>query len=205
MSIEQTSQLILLILNSVLMTLLSSILLGGAWLRQNALMQQLSKTRSHYRQLTRAVSGSATDPSAHTPSQTPSQTPADLKQVRARRAQLSCQYQWSRIGMLILHTTLLTFSVSLFALALRSLLAFDSLISTALFLFTVGAAGLLVGTGCILIDFAKGNSSHDSLGQTFGRLLKQLNQQWKRRSLQLGVQAAKPLAKGTDTLVGRGE
>ena len=139
MSIEQTSQLILLILNSVLMTLLSSILLGGAWLRQNALMQQLSKTRSHYRQLTRAVSGS------------------------------------------------------------------DSLISTALFLFTVGAAGLLVGTGCILIDFAKGNSSHDSLGQTFGRLLKQLNQQWKRRSLQLGVQAAKPLAKGTDTLVGRGE
>ncbi len=183
MSIEQTDQLILLILNSVLMTLLSSILLGGAWLRQNALLQQLHRTRSHYRKLTRKLSCPEVATTALQLSATIGSHPAELKQVRDRKAQLVCQYQWSRAGMLVLHTTLLAFSISLFALALRSLLAFDPLISVALFLFTVGAAGLLTGTGCVLIDFAKGNSSTDSLGQTLGRFIQQLAHSWRGRGV----------------------
>lgn len=84
--------------------------------------------------------------------------------------------------MLMLHMALLIFSVSLFALALRALLNFDGLISTALFLFTVGAAGLLSGTGCILIDLSQGNSQQDSLGQTLGKILAYTLQQWSLRT-----------------------
>jgi len=189
MSIEQTNQLILLILNSTLMTLLSSILLGGAWLRQNALSHQLGRVRSHYRKLTRTTPTVPTTKQAEhsaTGTHTAELHTAELKQTRDRRQQLSEQYHWSRISMLMLHTTLLIFSVSLLALALRSILAFDSLISTALFLFTLGAAGLLTGTGCILVDFAKGNTSEDSLGQTFASILNQLSRQWKRNSSKLG-------------------
>lgn len=177
MSIEQTNQLILLILNSVLMTLLSSLLLGGAWLRQNALLRQLNQTRAHYRKITRSPAiALATEQALH-PSANIQAT--ELKYVRDRRAHINEQYQWSRIGTLVLHATLLIFSVSLFALALRALLAFDSLISTALFLFTVGAASLLIGIGCILVDFAKGNTDDDSLGQALSKTLRQLGQQWK--------------------------
>ena len=198
MSIEQTNQLILLLLNSVLMTLLSSLLLGGAWLRQNALLQQLHKTRwqrpyegrSHYRKLAHPSASSALPEQLTNPitSSHPSELQqSELKQLRDRRQQLSEQYQWSRIGMLMLNTTLLVFSVSLFALALRSLLNFDSLISAALFLFAIGAAGLLIGTGCILIDFAKGNTHNDSLGHTLANILQQLSHQWQRSSLKLAA------------------
>ncbi len=75
--------------------------------------------------------------------------------------------------MLTLHIALLIFGISLFALALRSLLSFDGLISTALFLFTLGSAGLLAGAGCILIDLVQGNSGGDSLGQSLGKVIVQ--------------------------------
>ncbi len=83
--------------------------------------------------------------------------------------------------MLTLHVALLIFGVSLFALALRSLLSFDGLISTALFLFTLGSAGLLAGTGCILIDLVQGNSGGDSLGQSLGKVITQLARGWQHR------------------------
>jgi hypothetical protein len=154
MSIEQTNQLILLILNSVLMMLLSASLLGGAWLRQNMLSQQLQQIRLSYRLMTQDSGLSQAN------------LQAKLKKNRSDRQRLSQQYRWSHIGMLTLHMALLVFSVSLFALALRSLLSFDGLISTALFLFTLGAAGLLAGVGCILVDLWQGNGSLDSLGDS---------------------------------------
>jgi hypothetical protein len=156
MSIEQTNQLISLILNSVLMMMLSAALLGGAWLRQNMLSQQLQQIRRRYR---------ATTQGAELLTQASSQASlqAKLKKIRSDRQRLSQQYRWSHIGMLTLHIVLLVFSVSLFALALRSLLSFDSLISTALVLFTLGAAGLLAGTGCILVDLWQGNGNSDAL------------------------------------------
>lgn len=83
--------------------------------------------------------------------------------------------------MLMMHLVLLVFSVSLLALALRSLLSFDSLISTALVLFTIGTAGLLAGTGCILIDLMQGNSGGDSLGHSIGKAMTQIKHQWKKR------------------------
>jgi len=192
MSIEQTNQLILLILNSVLMALLSSILLGGTWLRQNALLKQLNQVRSHYRHLTHATETNLSNQLLEA---------SELKQVREHRQRLSYQYQWSRVGLLMLHIAVLVFCVSLLALALRSLLAFDALISTALFLFTLGAIGLLTGTGCILVDFAQGNSNGDSLGRAFGQIMQQIARQWShhRASRKLGLGAHAATAKVTST------
>ncbi len=179
MSIEQTNQLILLILNSVLTTLLSAALLGGAWLRQNMLAQQLGQVRRHYQEMTHSsATAAAVAPLAELDKD---QRRAHLKRVRDQRQRLSNQYFWSHIGTLILHMALLVFSVSLFALALRSLLSFDGLISTALVLFTLGTAGLLAGSGCILIDLVQGNSSGDSLGQSLGKVMTQLARWWQRR------------------------
>lgn len=178
MSIEQTDQLILLIMNSALMTLLSSGLLGGIWLRQHSLLQQLSEVRSHYHQLTRQ------DATAHPdhPINQPAGTHA-LKQLRAKRARLQQQYQWSRVGTTMMHGAVLVFSISLFVLALRSLLNFNHLIPAALCLFTLGAAGVLAGISCVLVDFASDRSSGYSLGQTFAQLFQQLGQQWQRKHI----------------------
>ncbi len=177
MSIEQTNQLILLILNSVLMTLLSAALLGGAWLRQNTLSAQLQQVCRRYYQIThRPHPAEAYQGNSHKDS-----LKADLKRMRDQRQRLSNQYIWSHIGMLTLHVVMLIFGVSLFALALRSLLRFDSLISTALFLFALGSAGLLAGTGCILIDLVQGNNGGDSLGHSLAKVMKQLARWWRQR------------------------
>jgi hypothetical protein len=186
MSIEQTNQLILLILNSVLMALLSAVLLGGAWLRQNTLSLQLHRVRSRYRQVMKSsgmVSNSMASGSIEATGETssPSESPkntlrADLRRIRDQRQRLNNQYLWSRTGMLILHLALLIFGLSLFALALRSLLSLDGLIAAALVLFTVGAAGLLTGTGCILIDLVQGNSEDESLGHSLAKAMVQVGQ-----------------------------
>ncbi len=179
MSIEQTNQLILLILNSVLMTLLSAAMLGGAWLRQNTLAQQLQQAKSRYHQLTRTSDitiGQLSDLGVEVHKR---HLKADLKKVRDRRQQLSNQYLWSHVGMLTLHGVLLLFGVSLFALALRSILSVDGLIAAALILFTLGSAGLLAGMGCIFVDLVQGNSGGDSLGHSVGKAIAQIAHQWK--------------------------
>ncbi|MFK8184618.1 MAG: hypothetical protein AB8B99_14700 [Phormidesmis sp.] len=182
MSIEQSNQLILLILNSVLMTLLSAALLGGAWLRQNALSQQLHHIRAQYQQITTPLDMRSNADSKH-------HVQADLKRLRGDRHRISNQYIWSRLGMVTLHTVLLTFGVSLFTLALRSLISFDSLISVALVLFTIGSGGLLAGTGCLLIDIAQGDRQSDhqsaSLGQALGRAIAQIGRGWPRTKTKL--------------------
>ncbi|MGB3293454.1 MAG: hypothetical protein WBB01_10745 [Phormidesmis sp.] len=177
MSIEQTNQLILLILNSVLMTLLSAALLGGAWLRQNTLSVQLQQVCRRYYQITHRPQAAE----SYQGNSNKDSLKADLKRMRDQRHRLSNQYTWSHIGMLTLHVVVLIFGVSLFALALRSLLRFDSLISTALFLFALGSAGLLAGTGCILIDLVQGNNDGDSLGHSLAKVMKQIARWWRQR------------------------
>lgn len=131
------------------------------------LSQQLQQIRLSYRLMTQGSELSQ----------------AKLKRIRSDRQRLLQQYRWSHIGMLTLHMVLLVFSVSLFALALRSLLSFDGLISTALFLFTLGAAGLLAGAGCILVDLWQGDGSRDSLDKTLGHSLAKL---FPKRIAQIG-------------------
>ena len=190
MSIEQTNQLILLILNSVLMTLLSAALLGGAWLRQDTLSAQLQQVCQRYYQVTRQPQASDAYRSSDKDS-----LKADLKRMRDQRQRLSNQYIWSHIGMLTLHVVVLIFGVSLFALALRSLLLFDGLISTALFLFTLGSAGLLIGTGCVLVDLVQGNTNGDSLGHSLAKVIAQLVRWQQRQKVSLPWVAARKVSR----------
>jgi hypothetical protein len=207
MSIEQTNQLILLILNSALMMLLSAALLGGAWLRQNMLAQQLHQIRGRYRAMmqnhethsndmrsremgSREMSGEMSSSDRGSVVNVIDEVKRTslqvaLKQIRCDRQRLSHQYRWSHIGMLTLHMVLLVFSVSLLALALRSLLSFDGLISTALFLFTLGAAGLLAGAGCILVDLWQGNGSSDPVGRSRGHSMEQVSKSFAKRITQI--------------------
>jgi len=172
MNVEQSSQLIMLILNSVLMMFLSAALLGGAWLRQHSLAQQLVQSRAYYQPNPTDGKNSA----GSKPLQ------SDLRRLRRDRLRLTHQHLWSRLATLILNAVLLIFGVSLFALALRSLLTFDSLISLSLILFTLGSAGLLAGTGCLLIDVAQGDSRTDSITQLIGSAIAQISSQQKRLS-----------------------
>lgn len=76
--------------------------------------------------------------------------------------------------MLMLHAALIVFGVSLLALSLRSLFNFDGLIVLSLVLFAIGSFGLIAGSGCILMDLAKGNSQNDSLGRMLGQLIQRM-------------------------------
>jgi len=150
MSIEQTNQLLLLILNSTLMAMLSAGLLGGAGLRLRSLSGQVNRVQRRYQQMMHHLEQD--DISVDRARLT-----VALKKNRGDRQRLSNQYLWSRLGMLLFHGALLVFGMSLLALALRSLLSFDKLVSIALVLFTLGAAGLLTGIGCTLRDFVQGS------------------------------------------------
>ncbi|MBE9063986.1 hypothetical protein [cf. Phormidesmis sp. LEGE 11477] len=179
MSIEQTNQLILLILNSALMMLLSAGLLGGAWLRQNTLLQQMHRVKSRYQRLTHSpnkldITSDLTKLDPAKADSLKADIKADLKRVREYRLQLNHQYQWSHIGMLMLHAALIVFGISLLCLSLRSLFNVNSLIVASLILFTLGSIGLIAGSGCILVDLSKGNSQNDSLGRLLGQLIRQI-------------------------------
>lgn len=178
MSIEQTQQLILLILNTVLVALLTAVLLGVAWLRQHWLLCRLKQMRSHHRQLT------------HAKRKITQVEAAELRKTRKYRQQIAFQYHWIRMGLASLHVAVLFFGISLLALSLRSLAAFDSLIVAALFLFNLGVASLLIGVSCLLVDLAQGNAWDEPIGYTFSQVMQQLTRQWSvqklRRTVQLG-------------------
>ncbi|MBE9076850.1 hypothetical protein IQ241_05995 [Romeria aff. gracilis LEGE 07310] len=158
MSIEQTNQLILLILNAILMVLLSALLLGGAWTRQQALAIELKRLRR--RQLSRSQSLDKSLPG--------------LKQTRQQRQQLVQRYRWTHGGMVMLHCVLLLFTASLLALALRTLFPINGLIPLSLGLFALGTVGLLLGAGCVLVDLAQGSALGESLGASLSRAVGRL-------------------------------
>ncbi|EDX84461.1 hypothetical protein S7335_2158 [Synechococcus sp. PCC 7335] len=178
MSIEQTNQLILLILNSALMMLLSAGLLCGAWLRQDMLLQQIRQAKSRYQRLTRSSGELDTTSNLIEADRLKSDSfradiKTNIKRLRNHRQQLKYQYEWSRVGMLVLHAALIVFGISLLCLSLRSLFDIDRLIIISLVLFTLGSAGLIAGSGCTLMTLSKGDRKHNASGRLLGQLMVQ--------------------------------
>lgn len=179
MSIEQTNQLILLILNSVLMMLLSAGLLCGAWLRQDMLLQQMRRAKSRYQRLTRS-SGKLDTTSTLIQAESlkakslKTDIKTNIKRLRNHCQQLKHQYQWSHAGMLVLHAALIVFGLSLLSLSLRSLFDIDRLIVISLVLFTLGSVGLIAGSSCTLMTLSKGDREHHSSGRLLGQLMVQI-------------------------------
>ena len=152
MSVHQTSQLIQLILNSALMITVCVGLLGGLWLRHGAIANQLRSHKSQLLKLSNPSTGS---------------DPEQLTQLRQDRYHLQRRYHLIHSSTLVIHYALLVFIASLFILALRTLVNLSWLIPMALFLFIVGAGGVLVSVSLALLEIHQGSqASVRRLGRT---------------------------------------
>ncbi len=148
MSVEQTTQLIQLILNSVLMSVACALLLGGLTAHHAAIAHQLQLltqrgldgTDSRWR------SESALDLSGN-----PSGNPSGNLRRQLQLAQY--RYRLSRYSVLSAYYALLFAIISCFALTIRGMLDWNWLIPFALALFVLGVSTLLVAVGLTLIDF----------------------------------------------------
>lgn len=137
LTVEQTTQLIQLILNSALMMAIALAWWGVVWLRHGAIATQL---QAHQRRLAylRQAEPEAMDQMGH------------LRQVRL---QIQARYRVTRHSAFIMHGVLLVLVGSVFSLALRTLLGLNGLIPVALILFVLGIGGLLLSVALALLEF----------------------------------------------------
>ncbi|EKQ68259.1 Protein of unknown function (DUF2721) [Leptolyngbyaceae cyanobacterium JSC-12] len=134
MSVEQTTQLIQLILNSVLMSVACALVLGGLTARHSAIAEQLQAL--HF-----------------TEELTLEPTRSRRGQSRNQIRRLQYRYTLSRYSVVVAYYALFFAIVSCLTLALRGIINWNGLISLALVLFVVGVATLLVSVGLTLVDW----------------------------------------------------
>ena len=134
MSVEQTTQLIQLILNSVLMSVACALVLSGLTVRYAMIGDRLEDSRQDERLNTNF------DLTRHH-----AMTKRQLRRLQQR-------YSISRYSVLTAYYALLFSTLSCFALAVRGILDWNWLISVALGIFVFGIAALLVAVGLTLIE-----------------------------------------------------
>ncbi|MEX0269859.1 DUF2721 domain-containing protein [Leptolyngbyaceae cyanobacterium UHCC 1019] len=134
MSVEQTTQLIQLILNSVLMSVACAVVLCGLTERHAAIGDRLEDIQPEDR--------------LNTTLDIIRNHPIRRRQLR----RLQQRYSISRYSVLTAYYALLFSGLSCFALALRGILDWNWLISVALGVFVFGIAALLVAIGLTLIE-----------------------------------------------------
>lgn len=134
MGVEQTTQLIQLILNSVLISVVCALTLAGVMARHGAVGSQLQALTRHQAELW--------------------DQGWDEQALGVRKALRSLQqrYQVSRYSLLAMHYAFTLALLSTFMLALRTIVIGDWLIPLAMGCFVLGVAVLLLGFGLLLID-----------------------------------------------------
>jgi hypothetical protein len=148
MSVEQTTQLIQLVLNSVLMVLACAFVLSGLLLRRSVLENRLQATSIEYFQilhrinLPRSASGGALQTNR-------------LLFLKKRLRHLQNQVKTSRASILGIYYALIVFAVSVFSLSIRSLIGAEWLVSGSMTLFIVGVVMLLVSLALVVFDLHK--------------------------------------------------
>jgi hypothetical protein len=135
MSVEQTTQLIQLILNSVLMGVACALVLGGLIARNVSLSEEI--------QALNQASAQAGSPDAR----------GQVLQLRQQRRALYGRYRLSRYSVMTAYYALLFSIFSGLMLALRGMLDWEWLIPMALALFAVGVSTLLVAVGLTLMEW----------------------------------------------------
>jgi len=141
MSVEQTTQLIQLILNSVLMMVACVLLLNRISLRQIALEERLQLAN---RQCSDWVGGENRS-DGHGVDRA-------LLQAKKHLRQLQYRYKVVRYGMLADSYALVCAIASTLTLSLRTLLDLEWLVPLSLGMFVLGVTLLLLGVGLTLID-----------------------------------------------------
>lgn len=137
MSVEETTQLIQLVLNSVLMVLACSLVLGGLLLRRSVLENRLQITSVEYLQILNRFE----------------QPPDQLLILKKQLRYLQQRVKFSRNGILVLYFALMLFITSTFALSMRTVISSEWLVSSAMMLFTIGVFVLLFSVAIVLLDF----------------------------------------------------
>jgi hypothetical protein len=135
-SIAQTSQLLQLVLNSAVMMVIALIWWGIVVFRLNTVSHHMHRLRRQYHR-----------------SKAKGSQPRGLLRLRQHCQELTVRYRLNRHSALIMHYVLLSLMASLFCLALRALMNSNLLITVALFLFVLGAGGILLSVALALMEF----------------------------------------------------
>ncbi|MGG6297226.1 DUF2721 domain-containing protein [Leptolyngbya sp. AN02str] len=149
MSVEQTSQLIQLILNSMLMVIACSLLLVGLLSRYTAIALKLQTLNREYVNVM-VGADHLTQP--------------QLTQLKHQQTHLRQRYRSSQNGILLVYAALVSSLLNTLLLAMRTLWSQLWLIQGSFFFFAAGVALLLAGIGMTLADF---HQSRRSLLQEF--------------------------------------
>lgn len=144
MSVEQTTQLIQLILNSILMAIACVGILSGLLVRYTAINTQLRQANQAYFDLWC---------SSHV------LRSRRLVQLKKQIYQLRQAYKLAHLGLLILQYALFCTAMSTLLLTLRTLCAWSWLIPSSLFFFVVALTILLLGIAVTCLDFWISNRS----------------------------------------------
>lgn len=140
MSVEQTTQLIQLILNSVLMGVVCALVLGGLTVRHSALSEEIQALNQ-----------------AGTQDVNWDGIRSQVLQQRQQRRYLHTRYRIMGYGVLMAYYALLFSILSGFLLALRGLVGWDWLIPVALVVFAIGISTLLVAVSLTLLEWHLSN------------------------------------------------
>ncbi|MBW4442189.1 MAG: DUF2721 domain-containing protein [Plectolyngbya sp. WJT66-NPBG17] len=135
MSIDDTTQLIQLILNSVLMLLACAFVLGGLLLRRSVIENRLQITNVEYFQ-----SLDRFDQSNR------------LLMLQKQIRYLQQRVKSASNGILVMYYALILFVSSTFALAIRTVFSAKWLVTGSMALFVAGTAILLFSVAIVLVD-----------------------------------------------------
>lgn len=157
MSVDQTSQLLQLILNSSLMVMACIILIAGLSMRHSAVGQELYNLHRTYCELSKSQDGQAKEPAPCVAEDRPSAH--SLTRLKAHVQPLRQRYRTLHVALLWLYYALSTFVASTFTLALRSGVNWNGLIQVALAFFVSGLVLLWAGAALVLWDMHRSPTS----------------------------------------------
>lgn len=144
MTVEQTSQLIQLILNAALMVTACGLVLAGLLARHSALYVRLRTLHQDY--LDRMVGSAMLQGDRMT-------------QLKSQQKQFRQRYRSAQNSILTIYAALMTLLVSTLLLALRTVTDQSWLISLSMMFFNGGIALFLAGVGLALVDFYQSRQS----------------------------------------------
>jgi len=144
MTVEQTSQLIQLILNTVLMLAVCGLVLMGLLIRQGTIQQQLHWVNREYREQLMGTALLQGDRFHH----------LKLQQQELRR-----HYRQAHASILIAYSALILLVMSTLTLSLRTLWNQGWLIPASMLLFVIGNGVLLLSVGIALWEVRSSTQS----------------------------------------------
>lgn len=135
MSIDDTTQLIQLILNSVIMLLACACVLGGLLLRRSVIENRLQITNVEYFQMLDRVEQSNR-----------------LSILQRQLRYLQQRVKTANNGILVMYYALMLFVASTFLLAIRTVVSAEWLVTASMTVFIGGVAVLLFSVAIVLLD-----------------------------------------------------